>query len=508
MPEKLSFSAYPMPQGATLVNNGNGTATFNLANSQGGTYPLTFTVTDGVSVISQTATITFIQLPSTPVVTAPATAVRSANFSVSWSSNPRGSAIVEYQYKTLEGSPTGTPITGTSANDYWTSVGTNTSMTVNASTLTFGKTCYFAVRARNSLGWSEIGYSSGTVPTCVLTINSPNGSVAKSVAGSLTTATSFTSVTAVTLAATPSTGYLFGYWSGDIGSIDPNASSITITMDSNKTLTANFFGSSGVPAYSTVFTASNVWQYIAPQVCWSYGNGWIHCYSLNADVYSENFRFLMKEQGFYNITLGWCWFYGNGWIYVNKLSYIALPLAPSNLRASISSKGNLTLNWEDKSNNETGFNLEYSSDGRRFRSYCSLPINATSYPYFSSTPGQQYWFRVYAYNQGGRSADSNTVSVTMPEVTANYPALITSVSPNPVSKGGTVTLYGRYFGASQSDCNLTLAQFSRWESFSISSWSPTKVSFKAPTWSGDFRIVVTTKNTNWAQSNSVNLRVE
>jgi hypothetical protein len=93
-------------------------------------------------------------------------------------------------------------------------------------------------------------------------------------------------------------------------------------------------------------------------------------------------------------------------------------------------------------------------------------------------------------------------------VTANYPALITSVSPNPVSKGGTVTLYGRYFGASQSDCNLTLAQFSRWESFSISSWSPTKVSFKAPTWSGDFRIVVTTKNTNWAQSNSVNLRVE
>jgi len=43
--------------------------------------------------------------------------------------------------------------------------------------------------------------------------------------------------TAVTVTATPSTGYTFGSWSGDLtGSVNPK----TITMNGNKSVTANF----------------------------------------------------------------------------------------------------------------------------------------------------------------------------------------------------------------------------------------------------------------------------
>ncbi len=73
--------------------------------------------------------------------------------------------------------------------------------------------------------------------TYTLIINAANGSVTKRVNGTLTTATSFTHGTVVELTATASTGYTFGNWSG---SASGTANPVTVTMDADKTINANF----------------------------------------------------------------------------------------------------------------------------------------------------------------------------------------------------------------------------------------------------------------------------
>ena len=70
------------------------------------------------------------------------------------------------------------------------------------------------------------------VNSYTLTVNAVNGSVAK-VADQPT----YTSGSTVVLTATPATGYTFSSWSGDAtGSVNP----LTVTMNANKNITANF----------------------------------------------------------------------------------------------------------------------------------------------------------------------------------------------------------------------------------------------------------------------------
>ncbi len=75
-------------------------------------------------------------------------------------------------------------------------------------------------------------YLLGPVSTYSLTINATNGSVTKS-----PDQATYNSGSSVILTATPSPGYSFTGWSGDAtGSTNP----LTVTMDANKTITANF----------------------------------------------------------------------------------------------------------------------------------------------------------------------------------------------------------------------------------------------------------------------------
>ncbi len=68
--------------------------------------------------------------------------------------------------------------------------------------------------------------------THTLSVSGTNGSVAKT-----PDKTSYTQGETVTLTATPSTGYSFANWSGDASG---TSSSTTVTMDGNKSVTANF----------------------------------------------------------------------------------------------------------------------------------------------------------------------------------------------------------------------------------------------------------------------------
>ena len=75
--------------------------------------------------------------------------------------------------------------------------------------------------------------------TYTLTITASNGTVAKS-----PNQTSYTSGTAVTLTATPSSSYTFSGWSGDLtGSTNP----ATVTMNANKNITASFTATAPTP---------------------------------------------------------------------------------------------------------------------------------------------------------------------------------------------------------------------------------------------------------------------
>ena len=84
---KLSFSAYPLPQGAKLINNGNGSATFSWtpAYSQAGTHSLAFVVSDGALASSETINLTVSPLaaPSCLVVIDP----RSSEIPLWWQDN-------------------------------------------------------------------------------------------------------------------------------------------------------------------------------------------------------------------------------------------------------------------------------------------------------------------------------------------------------------------------------------------------------------------------------------
>ena len=75
------------------------------------------------------------------------------------------------------------------------------------------------------------------VPTCTLTTSATNGSITLNPPGGI-----YNTGTVVTVTATPSNGYMFGSWSGDLtGSTNP----ATITMNGNKSVMANFIVSNG-----------------------------------------------------------------------------------------------------------------------------------------------------------------------------------------------------------------------------------------------------------------------
>ncbi|MCA8915826.1 MAG: fibronectin type III domain-containing protein [Planctomycetes bacterium] len=87
------------------------------------------------------------------------------------------------------------------------------------------------------------------------------------------------------------------------------------------------------------------------------------------------------------------------------------PAAPSSCTATAQSGLQITVQWSDNSGNEDGFKLE-RDDGTGFVQIQTLGVNVTSFVDTGLTDGQQYTYRVRAYNTVGDSAYSNTASAT------------------------------------------------------------------------------------------------
>ena len=117
------------------------------------------------------------------------------------------------------------------------------------------------------------------------------------------------------------------------------------------------------------------------------------------------------------------------------------PRTPTNLTAVAISGSRVNFSWEDKSLNETRFELEGTSNpsdwGGKFYKVCDPDVTATFLSNLDETAyfakNTQYWFRIKAEHDSeeGSSAYSNVVSVT----TLNDPCMDTQNSGDDCLKG-------------------------------------------------------------------------
>jgi hypothetical protein len=88
------------------------------------------------------------------------------------------------------------------------------------------------------------------------------------------------------------------------------------------------------------------------------------------------------------------------------------PNAPSNLVATATSKGRISVTWTDNATNEGGFKLERGTDGVNFTQVAQLPANTTSYSNGGLAKGVTYYYRVRSYEGPNHSGYSNIGSAT------------------------------------------------------------------------------------------------
>ena len=91
------------------------------------------------------------------------------------------------------------------------------------------------------------------------------------------------------------------------------------------------------------------------------------------------------------------------------------PAIPSGLTVVAASGTTANVNWNDNSNNETGFTLQRTNPDNSVVSV-SLPANTTSYPDTGLTPGSTYSYRIQANNFVANSAFTAPVQITIPVI--------------------------------------------------------------------------------------------
>lgn len=104
------------------------------------------------------------------------------------------------------------------------------------------------------------------------------------------------------------------------------------------------------------------------------------------------------------------------------------PSAPTELVANAVSSAQINLTWTDNATNETGYRIERSLDGTSWSTRATLGSNTTIFNDTGLTGATTYWYRVYAYNSTGNSANSNVVSATTEAPTVDTVAPTVSIT--------------------------------------------------------------------------------
>lgn len=101
---------------------------------------------------------------------------------------------------------------------------------------------------------------------------------------------------------------------------------------------------------------------------------------------------------------------------------------PSDLTVTDQQKESITLSWTDNADNETGYVIEVSTDNNTFTEVARLAANTTSYQATGLALETVYYFRVYAYAEGGLTSPYTTITT---ETLGNPSAPKLSVNPSP-----------------------------------------------------------------------------
>ena len=81
---------------------------------------------------------------------------------------------------------------------------------------------------------------------------------------------------------------------------------------------------------------------------------------------------------------------------------VTIPVPPSGLSATKVGKNKIKLTWTDNSNNESGFRLLESLDGRTWKQLANVPANTLGYTDVVMR-GVRYCYCVAAFNSAGCS---------------------------------------------------------------------------------------------------------
>ncbi|GEM_PF-253765 len=119
-----------------------------------------------------------------------------------------------------------------------------------------------------------------------------------------------------------------------------------------------------------------------------------------------------------NLTDGTKYFYrvyafnanGNS-TFSNEVNAVTTMLAPTNLTIQVATS-QVTLNWTDNSQSETGYSIErrLGSTGQ-FVKVSDMNANVSTYTENPLNDGTKYYYRVFAFNTNGNSGLSNEVNV-------------------------------------------------------------------------------------------------
>jgi titin len=94
------------------------------------------------------------------------------------------------------------------------------------------------------------------------------------------------------------------------------------------------------------------------------------------------------------------------------------PAPPTSLTATPASSSQITLNWTDNADDETGFKIERSPDGNAatFTQIATVGANVATYSDTGLLGGMTYHYRVRSTGTGGDSSYSNIARATTPFV--------------------------------------------------------------------------------------------
>ncbi|WP_291043903.1 fibronectin type III domain-containing protein [Dyadobacter sp. 50-39] len=115
-------------------------------------------------------------------------------------------------------------------------------------------------------------------------------------------------------------------------------------------------------------------------------------------------------------------------VLVRSAALAAVPKAPATLVAVAASASQINLNWVDLATDETGFEVEQSTDGTKFVKIADLPANAITYQDKSLKPASRYWYRVLAKNSAGKSVYSNIADATTRQIAPAAPSQLTATA--------------------------------------------------------------------------------